>query len=64
MNYVYFQNLYDKKNLINDRYFNIKNEKLRDKSDIYSYLIRNSKTKDKKIFKYLENVFSSADIKI
>ena len=64
MNYIYYQNLYDRKKLIKDKYFNVQNKKIRDTSNVFNFLIRNCEETDKKIFKYFENIFLSGDLKL
>ena len=64
MNYQYFQNLYDRNNLIKDDYFICKNEQKADKPIIFNHLVKQSKRNHSKIVKYIENVIdSSAQLK-
>ena len=63
MNYFYFQNLYERKLLIKDEFFNSKNKKIWDTPALFRYLINLPDKNDKLIEKYIVNLINSKDLK-
>ena len=63
MNYFYFQNLYDRKLLIKDTFFNSKNRSIWDTPAILRHIIKLSDDNDKFIEKYINNLINSKDLK-
>ena len=63
LNYIHFQDLYGRKELLKDNYFNSKNRMISDSSKCFDHVIKYSKDGNDNIFKYIENFINSKDFK-
>ena len=63
LNFIYFQNLYERKKLIKDNYFSPDDLSIADKSECFEFIMKRSKISHHKIISYVKNIINSEDIK-
>ena len=62
MNYFYYQNLYSREKLINDKYFTSSDKKIADTSKNLTHILKNNQRSHIKIIKYVENIIKKENL--